>query len=225
MVITEAQITSFNKYLNVTTGREKACRLIQYFARFYAFYLFRTGASKETIQRWVNLKTHLGIGRKFFRLLKPVELAQSSIKSLGLSDPVLRATQTIKFTCNFFYYTSEAMNLFDTIKFFKLQDPKKVTEFGQKCWLIALTASVISSLYQLKQFQIRSQQSVSDKEGASKLTKEKDATCYQLTQDLVDMLIPLGGLKWLELDEGVIGIAGMVTSAMAMKTQWKKTNP
>lgn len=55
--------------------------------------------------------------------------------------------------------------------------------------------------------------------------REKDATCYQLTQDLVDMLIPLGGLKWLELDEGVIGIAGMVTSAMAMKTQWKKTNP
>lgn len=111
MAITEAQIIALNKYLNVTTGREKACRLVQYFARFYAFYLFRTGASKETVQRWVNLKTHLGIGRKFFRLLKPVELAQSSIKSYSLKDPVLRATQTIKFTSNFLYYTSEAMNL------------------------------------------------------------------------------------------------------------------
>lgn len=57
------------------------------------------------------------------------------------------------------------------------------------------------------------------------LFREKHATCYQLTQDMVDMLIPLGGLKLLNLDEGVIGLAGMITSAMAMKTQWNKTNP
>lgn len=111
MAITEAQITAFNKYLNVTNGREKLCRLVQYFARFYAFYLLRQGASKETIQRWVNLKSHLAIGRKFFRLLKPVELAQSSVKSLALTDPVLRATQFVKFTSNFFYFTSEALSL------------------------------------------------------------------------------------------------------------------
>lgn len=39
------------------------------------------------------------------------------------------------------------------------------------------------------------------------------------------MLIPLGGLKWLNLDEGVIGVAGVITSAMAVKTQWFKINP
>lgn len=108
MPITEAQITAFNKFLHVTNGREKACRFIQYFARFYAFYLLRQGINP---QRWVDLKYHVGIGRKFFRLLKPVELAQSSIKSLSLPDPILRATQSIKFACNFLYYTSEAISL------------------------------------------------------------------------------------------------------------------
>jgi peroxin-11B len=58
-----------------------------------------------------------------------------------------------------------------------------------------------------------------------KKIREKQAITYQLIQDAVDMLIPIGGLKWLDLDEGVIGIAGMITSAMAMNTQWKKTNP
>lgn len=111
MAITDEQINAFNKFLSVTNGREKACRLVQYFARFYVFYLLRQGSNKQIIQRWIDLKNNIGIGRKFFRLLKPVELAQSSIKSLSLSDPVLRATQCIKFTSNFFYFTSEAMSL------------------------------------------------------------------------------------------------------------------
>lgn len=38
-------------------------------------------------------------------------------------------------------------------------------------------------------------------------------------------MIPLGGLKLLNLNEGVIGLAGMITSAMAVNTQWKKINP
>lgn len=107
----DAQITAFNKYLGVTTGREKACRLVQYFARFYAFYLLRQGAPAETIKRWNDLKSHISIGRKFFRLLKPVELAQSSIKSLSLVDPILRIAQFVKFFSNFLYYSTEAVNL------------------------------------------------------------------------------------------------------------------
>lgn len=104
----------------------------------------------------------------------------------------------------------------DTIKFHKFENPKKITEFGQKCWLIALAASIISSLYQLY---------VSQHTVESKQSSNREAVRYQLTQDIVDMMIPLGGLKWLNLDEGAIGLAGMITSAMAMHTQWKKTNP
>lgn len=111
MPITDAQITAFNKFLGTTTGREKACRFVQYFARFYAFYLLRQGASVESIKRWNDLKSHISIGRKFFRLLKPVELAQSSFKSLSLADPVLRVANFVKFSSNFLYYTSEALNL------------------------------------------------------------------------------------------------------------------
>ncbi|GAN01411.1 peroxisomal biogenesis factor 11 protein [Mucor ambiguus] len=233
MAITEAHITAFNKYLNVTNGREKLCRLVQYFARFYAFYLLKQGASKDTIQRWANLKSHLAIGRKFFRLLKPVELAQSSIKSLALADPVLRATQFVKFTSNFFYFTSEAFSLLDTINFYKLNDAKKVSDFGLKCWFLSLSASIISGLYQLKQLRVRAEALKSEKSAVNadvkgeqnKLVKEEQATTYQLCQDVVDICIPIGGLKWLNLDEGQIGIAGIITSAMAMNTQWKKTNP
>jgi peroxin-11B len=111
MVLTHAGVEAFNRYLNTTVGREKLCRLVQYFARFYAFYLFRSGAPKDTIQRWVDLKTHLGNGRKFFRLLKPVEFAHTGIKSLAIKDEVLRSTAVAKQTGMMLYYLSEVFVL------------------------------------------------------------------------------------------------------------------
>jgi peroxin-11B len=38
-------------------------RAIQYFARFYAYFLLTRG-HKEQAQRWAALKNHLGLGRK-----------------------------------------------------------------------------------------------------------------------------------------------------------------
>ncbi|KAG1435710.1 hypothetical protein G6F56_013867 [Rhizopus delemar] len=110
-MLSHENVDSFNRYLNTTVGREKLCRLVQYFARFYAFYLLRQGAPDGTVERWVQLKSHLGNGRKFFRLLKPVEFAQVAVKSLTIQDEVLRYTAVGKQAGMFFYYLSEVFVL------------------------------------------------------------------------------------------------------------------
>ncbi|KAG1438369.1 hypothetical protein G6F56_012668 [Rhizopus delemar] len=56
------------------------------------------------------------------------------------------------------------------------------------------------------------------------LAKDKYSTRYQMVQDAVDAIIPLAGLSYLKADEGIVGLAGMVTSSLAMNTQWKKLN-
>jgi peroxin-11B len=73
--------------------------------------LFRHGAPKDTIQRWVDLKTHLGNGRKFFRLLKPVEFAQTGVKSLSIRYEILRYTAVAKQIGMAFYYLTEVFAL------------------------------------------------------------------------------------------------------------------
>ncbi|CAO3667563.1 unnamed protein product [Rhizopus stolonifer] len=103
----------------------------------------------------VDLKTHLGNGRKFFRLLKPVEFAQVGVKSLTISDEIVRYTAVIKQAGMFFYYLSEALVLSNAINFYKPSNIKQITEFGQKCWLAALIASLLSGLYKSKQLNIR----------------------------------------------------------------------
>ncbi|KAI9487605.1 MAG: peroxisomal biogenesis factor 11 [Benjaminiella poitrasii] len=233
MFPTDAQITLLNNFLAVTNSREKLYRFIQYFARFYVFYLLRRGnGSKQTIQRWNDLKSHLSTGRKLFRLLKPVELAQSSIKAVFLHDPVLRVTQFIKFASNFLYFTFEALSLVDAVNFYKFRNMKRINEFGLKCWFLSLVASSISSVYNLKKLETRMKalknenflDDADSKIEQKTLLKQIDTIKYQLYQDLTDMCIPVGSLRWLPLGEPIIGIAGMITSMMAMNTQWKKIN-
>ncbi|EIE84497.1 hypothetical protein RO3G_09207 [Rhizopus delemar RA 99-880] len=209
MVLNHENVDAFNRYLNTTVGREKLCRLVQYFARFYAYYLFRNGAPKDTIQRWIDLKSHLGNGRKFFRLLKPVEFAQVGVKSLAIKDEILRYTAIAKQAGMFFYYLSEAFVL-----------------FGQRCWLGALIASLLSGLYKFRQLSIREhmleksrtalvnseekpEAKVTELKAQEKaLAKDKHNTKYQFVQDAVDAIIPLAGLGLLKADEGIVGLAG-----------------
>ncbi|KAI9248184.1 peroxisomal biogenesis factor 11 [Sporodiniella umbellata] len=242
MVLTHEKIDAFNRYLATTVGREKLCRLFQYFARFYAFYLFRIGAPKDTIQRWVDLKTHLGNGRKFFRLLKPVEFAQVGVKSLTIKDETIKYTAVVKQAGMFFYYLSEALVLANAINFYKFTNIKQVTQFGQRCWLVALTASLLSGLYKSKQLAVRqhmlekTRKAIVNAEKGSDtqltelkaqekaLAKDKYSTRYQMIQDAVDAIIPLAGLSYLKADEGIVGLAGMTTSALAMNSHWKKLN-
>lgn len=110
-MITHEQVDAINRFLHTTYGRERACRLLQYFARFYTHYLTRLGASPAKIQRWSSLKYHVAHARKFFRLLKPIEYAQASIKALQTDDTVLRSTTMLKHIGMGLYYSAEVLVL------------------------------------------------------------------------------------------------------------------
>jgi peroxin-11B len=110
-MITHQQVDAINRFLHTTYGRERACRLLQYFARFYTHYLIRLGASPVKIQRWSSLKYHVAHARKFFRLLKPIEFAQASIKALQTNDTVLRITTMLKHIGMGLYYSAEVLVL------------------------------------------------------------------------------------------------------------------
>ncbi|KAI9494194.1 peroxisomal biogenesis factor 11 [Zychaea mexicana] len=191
-------VDAVNRYLQTTVGREKLLRFVQYFSRFYAFYLLRTGAPKEAIQRWGDLKGHIGNGRKFFRLLKQLEFAQAGYKALSVQDEVLKVTAVLKQAGMFFYYCTEAVVLANAVNFYKVAKIKDIQQIGFKCWLTALTMSVISTLYKFRNLSIRAEQ------------LEKTFKSEKSSEQLVSF------------DEGIVGLAGMTTSWLAMTSQWKK---
>ncbi|CAO3655955.1 unnamed protein product [Mucor hiemalis] len=54
-----------------------------------------------------------------------------------------------------FYYLTEVFVLSNSINFYKSPNIKKITELGQKCWFVAIFASLVSGLYKFKQLSIR----------------------------------------------------------------------
>ncbi len=54
-------------------------------------------------------------------------------------------------------------------------------------------------------------------------SSERSASHTQLISDLCDLTVPLSGLAWVAFDDGVVGLAGVVSSLIGVYSQWKKT--
>jgi len=56
-----------------------------------------------------------------------------------------------------------------------------------------------------------------------KVDKELTAVKVQLLSDLCDITLPSTALKWVDLDDGIVGLAGTTSSLLGVWSAWKKT--
>jgi peroxin-11B len=73
-------------------GRDKLLRTLQYFARFYAWYLYRTNHPTSQIKTYDAIKKQFGLTRKLMRVGKFVENFKAAAEAMDKKtlDPVLR---------------------------------------------------------------------------------------------------------------------------------------
>jgi len=55
------------------------------------------------------------------------------------------------------------------------------------------------------------------------ICRDQQQTQQQLLSDLCDLTVPLSGLNWVALDDGIVGLAGTLSSLMGLMNQWSKT--
>lgn len=85
-------MTASSALLTAQVGRDKLLRTLQYFARFYAWYLFRTNYPTRLIAPFEAIKKQFSLTRKALRIGKNVE----HIKAAAIAadnknmDPVLK---------------------------------------------------------------------------------------------------------------------------------------
>ena len=53
--------------------------------------------------------------------------------------------------------------------------------------------------------------------------RERNAANSQLLSDLCDLTIPSSALGYVNLDDGIVGLAGTVSSLIGVWATWKKT--
>lgn len=165
-VIYHPSVAHYLKFVATTVGRDKLLRTLQYFARFYAWYLFRTNGSKTEIAPWDAIKKQFGLTRKIMRVGKNVEhfKAAAVASDAKTMDPVLRYAAVGRQLGYAGYLTFDAATVLDAAGIRKWEGAKKLQKEAYRCWAIGLICSVIAQSYTLYRLQQR-EAKVDKKEG------------------------------------------------------------
>ena len=150
-VIYHPSVSHYIKFVATTVGRDKLLRTIQYFARFYSWYLLRTNASKAQIAPWDALKKQFGLARKIFRAGKNVEhlkaaAAAADSKSM---DPVLQYATVGRQLGYAGYLTCDLATLPDALGVRKSPRTKTFQREAYRLWAIGIACSIVAQLYSL----------------------------------------------------------------------------
>ncbi|MCJ1258844.1 Peroxisomal membrane protein PMP27 [Lignoscripta atroalba] len=222
-------VAHYLRYVATTIGRDKLLRTLQYFSRFYAWYLFRTNSPARVIAPFEAIKKQFGLSRKVMRLGKNVEhFKAAAVAADGKNmDPVLKYCAVGRQLGYAMYLSLDAVTVLDAAGIRPLASAKRLQSEAYRAWFAGLTFSVVAGVYTLWQLR-QKEQGVDKKDGegvveSKKLERERAATNLQLISDLCDLTVPGSALGYANLDDGIVGLAGTVSSLIGVWSTWKKT--
>ncbi|OBT45862.1 hypothetical protein VE00_04210 [Pseudogymnoascus sp. WSF 3629] len=228
-VVYHPALAHYLRFVATTVGRDKLLRTIQYFSRFYAWYLYRTNATPAAIKPFEAIKKQFGLARKAMRLGKNIEHFKSAKVAADRKDldPVLKYAAVGRQLGYGAYLTLDAAAFLDAAGIRPTPNAKTITRNSQKAWFAGLSFSVISGLYTLWALKDREAR-LDKKDGESvvegkKIQRERAAIQLQLLSDCCDLVMPTSSLGWTGFDDGIVGIAGTTSSLIGLYGAWKKT--
>ncbi|KEZ43001.1 Peroxisomal biogenesis factor 11 [Scedosporium apiospermum] len=228
-VVYHPTVSHYLKFVATTVGRDKLLRTIQYFARFYSWYLFRTNGSKTEIAPWDALKRQFGLARKVFRAGKNIEHLKAAAVAADnkTMDPVLRYATVGRQLGYAGYLSCDLATLLDALGVRKSERAKTLQREAYRFWAVGILCSIVAQLYTLHILR-RREARVDKKEGegvveSKKIAIERSASRLQLFSDLCDLTIPTSALGWVGFDDGLVGMAGTISSLIGLHSQWRKT--
>ncbi|KAK3175913.1 hypothetical protein OEA41_007235 [Lepraria neglecta] len=222
-------VAHYLRFVATTVGRDKLLRTLQYFSRFYAWYLFRTNNPARVIAPYEAIKKQFGLTRKCLRIGKNVEHFKAAAVAMDAKgmDPVLRYCAIGRQLGYAGYMTLDWINYMDAAGIRPTANAKRLLREAYRFWFAGLTFNIIAGMYSLQQIR-QKEQNIDKNEGegvveSKKLVKERTTTNLQLISDLCDLTVPTAALGWANLDDGIVGIAGTVSSLIGVWGTWKKT--
>lgn len=225
-----------------------ASQTIQYFSRFLAWYTYRTNHPQTTVAIFETTKKQFGSVRKAMRLGKFVEhfkaaAVASDNKSL---DPILRYLAVGRQLGYAFYLLLDSIAYLDSSGIYKFANGPRLAQEAYRAWWAGLTCNILAGFYTLYNLQAatKKQADSGDAEKAVELKKlqrfdshqrsilralvadkvhsTSRATQLQLVSDLCDFVVPASALGYINLDDGLVGLSGTVSSLIGLTSAWNK---
>ncbi|KAF3358777.1 hypothetical protein VdG1_05331 [Verticillium dahliae VDG1] len=253
-LIYHPSVAHYLRFVATTVGRDKLLRTLQYFARFYAWYLLRTNGTAAQTAPWDAIKKQFGLTRKLMRVGKNVEhfKAAAAASDAKTTDPILRYAAVGRQLGYAGYLSFDMATVLDAVGIRKSPRAKTLQREAYRFWAMGIACSVVAQVYTLYRLQQREAR-VDKKDGEGvvegkrialydspkpaprralpsprqtnvlTLRRERAASRLQLLSDVCDLSVPTSALGWVAVDDGLVGLAGTVSSLIGVYTQWKKT--
>ncbi|KAI9782877.1 MAG: Peroxisomal membrane protein PMP27 [Peltula sp. TS41687] len=228
-LIYHPSVSHYLRFVATTAGRDKLLRLIQHFSKFYAWYLLRSNYAASQIRPFDAIKKQFGLARKLLSVGKNVEHLQLAAKAADAKnmDPVLRYCAVGRQLSCAVDLSLDMVGYLDVAGIRPSESAKRLQRLANKASLTGLMFNTVAGVYSLARLR-RREEGLDGKEGegvleGKRLMRERTATNIQLLCDLCDMTIPASALGYVNLDDGVVGLAGTVSSLIGVWSVWKKT--
>ncbi|KAG7106015.1 Peroxisomal membrane protein PMP30A like [Verticillium longisporum] len=228
-LIYHPSVAHYLRFVATTVGRDKLLRTLQYFARFYAWYLLRTNGTAAQTAPWDAIKKQFGLTRKLMRVGKNVEhfKAAAAASDAKTTDPILRYAAVGRQLGYAGYLSFDMATVLDAVGIRKSPRAKTLQREAYRFWAMGIACSVVAQVYTLYRLQQREAR-VDKKDGegvveGKRIALERAASRLQLLSDVCDLSVPTSALGWVAVDDGLVGLAGTVSSLIGVYTQWKKT--
>jgi hypothetical protein len=178
-IIHHHTVNHYFKFIGTTVGTDKLLRTLQYFSRFYVWYLYRTNSTVASVAPFEAITKQFGLARKLIGAGKNVEhfIAAATVidtEEMNLVSKYLAIGRHLSYGV---YLTLDVFTYLDAAHIKPNRAAKRLTQEGYKAWTTALAFSVISGVYSLSILKKRE----------TMLRKEdgKDALQFRTVQKLV----------------------------------------
>jgi peroxin-11B len=189
--------------------------------------------------------------RKAMRLTKFIEhFKLAAVASdANTSDPVVKYLAVGRQLGYAFYMLLDNMTYPDVAGIKKFSAAARLQKEAYRAWCVGLTCNIVAGLYALYNLRLAEQKHLdsADAEKAVEVKKlakyvfafessvqprlranycdhrDKSVAQLQLISDLCDLTVPTSGLGLLNLDDGIVGLAGTVSSLIGLYGVWQKT--
>ncbi|KAJ5565498.1 hypothetical protein N7513_001740 [Penicillium frequentans] len=228
--LNHSSFAHFLRFVATTVGRDKILRTLQYFSRFYCWYLDRANRPHSAIHPFEVIKKQFEITRRILRIgnfIEKFNAASAVLMKKSPVDPVLRYLTTISHLGYGSYLALDTMTVMDAIGVRKMAATKRLQKLAYRAWMAGLTCNAMASIYSLWRLQQKGR-SANRKEGegaieAKNVHRERYNTCAQLFATLCDLTIPISKLEFANINDGVVGMTGTISSVIGIWFQWRKT--
>ncbi|KAJ1564658.1 Peroxisomal membrane protein PMP27 [Cladochytrium tenue] len=146
-----------------------------------------------------------------------------------MKDAIVKSTTVAKNAFMSLWLALDTLQWIHGVGVRKFETIKEINDWANRFWLAALVASFLGDVYKLRQnlararserARLRSAGEKADPSAVKALRSDRQMLLIATVQDGLDMLLPASGLGLVEVESGIVGLVGAVTSVLAGYTFW-----